>query len=160
MKVFLKRLRGIIGTGLSWAVGCVAIMAGVTAFGGWLQIPMAQWGVFFSQIPIYATFGFIMGSGFAGILSLTERHKRLADLSLRRVALWGVLGGLVFLGGFSLMFNPPNLMSWLIMASLSAGLASGSVALAKRADRKLIEGEEDPVLSLEGGDSPPALEGD
>ena len=125
-------------------------MAGVTAFGGWLQIPMAQWSVFFGQIPIYATFGFIMGSGFAGILSLTERHKRLADLSLRRVALWGALGGLVFLGGFSLMFNPPNLMSWLIMASLSAGLASGSVALAKRSDRNLIEGDDEPLPALEG----------
>jgi hypothetical protein len=160
MKQFLRRLRGVIKTGLTWAVGCVAIMAGVTAFGGWLQIPMAQWSVFFSQIPIYATFGFIMGSAFAGILSLTERHKRLADLSLRRVALWGALGSLVFLGGFSLMFNPPNLMSWLIMASLSAGLASGSVALAQRGEAKLIEGE-DQAPSLEGDDeSLPALEGE
>ena len=150
MKGFLKRLRGIIGTGLTWAVGCVAIMAGVTAFGGWLQIPMAQWGVFFSQIPIYATFGFIMGSGFAGILSLIERHKRLADLSLPRVALWGGFGGLVLLGGVSLVYGLPNLVSWLVITFLSAGFASGTVALAKRADRKLIEGDDEPLPALEG----------
>ena len=150
MKGFLRRLRGVIKTGLTWAVGCVAIMAGVTAFGGWLQLPMAQWSVFFSQIPIYAAFGFIMGGAFAGILSLTERHRRLEDLSLRRVALWGALGGLVLVGGASLAYGPPNLVSWLVMTSLSAGLASGSVALAKRAERKLIEGDDEPLPALEG----------
>ena len=150
MKGLLRRLRGIIGTGLTWAAGCVAIMGGVTAVGGWLQIPMAQWGVFFSQIPIYATFGFIMGSGFAGILSLIERHKRLADLSLPRVALWGGFGGIVLLGGVSLVYGLPNLVSWLVITFLSAGFASGSVALAKRADRKLIEGEDKPLTALEG----------
>ena len=149
MEQFLRRLRGVIKTGLTWAVGCVAIMAGVTAFGGWLQIPMAQWSVFFSQIPIYATFGFIMGSGFAGILSLIERHKRLADLSLPRVALWGGFGGLVLLGGVSLVYGLPNLVSWLVITFLSAGFASGTVALAKRADRKLIEGDDGSLPSLE-----------
>jgi len=143
MRQLLKRLRGIVGTGLTWAVGCVALMAGITAFGGW-------WDEFFNEIPIYATFGFIMGSAFAGILSLTERHRRLGDLSLRRVALWGALGGLVFLGGFSLLYGPPNLVSWLVMTSLSAGLASGSVALAKRADSKLIEGDDVQLPALEG----------
>jgi len=43
---------------------------------------------------------------------------------------------------------------------LGAGFASGSVALARRADSKLIGGDEDPVLSLEGDDSPLVLEGD
>ena len=111
-------------------------------------------------IPFFAGFGFIMGGAFAGILSLTERHRRLQDLSLRRVALWGALGGLVFLGGAALVFRPPEPMGWLILPILTAGLGSGSVALAKRADRKLIEGEDDPVLSLEGDDEPlPDLEG-
>jgi len=125
-------------------------MAGITAVGGWLQIPMARWSVFFSQIPIYAAFGFVMGGAFAGILSLTERHRRLKDLSLRRVALWGALGGLGFLGGFSLFSHTPNLVSWVVMTGVASGLATGSVALAKRADRKLLEGDDDlPALEAD-----------
>jgi len=118
-------------------------MAGVTALGGW-------WDEFFTEIPIYATFGFIMGGAFAGILSMTERHRKLEDLSFRRVALWGSFGGLALLGVVSLVYGPPNLVSWLVITFLSAGFASGSVALAQRGDASLIEGEEEPLPALEG----------
>ena len=144
MSQLLRRLRGIIGMGLTWAVGCVGIMLGITAIGGW-------WGEFFREIPIYATFGFVLGGAFGGILSLAERHRRLRELSLWRIALWGALGALPLLGGVSLVYGPPNLMSWIIMTALCAGLGTGSVALAKRADSKLIEGA-DTQLSALGGD--------
>ena len=151
MKGFLRRLRGVVKTGLLWAAFFVAFFSVPEILGGRSVL---------IGIPFFAGFGFIMGGAFAGILSLTERHRRLQDLSLRRVALWGALGGLVFLGGAALVFRPPEPMGWLILPILTAGLGSGSVALAKRADRKLIEGEDDPVLSLEGDDEPlPDLEG-
>lgn len=154
MKGFLRRLRGVITTGLLWAVGSVAFFSVFEVLGGRTDSLLIA-------IPFYAGFGFIMGGAFAGILSLTERHRRLEDLSLRRVALWGALGGLVFLGIATLVFRPPELVSWLILPILTAGFASGSVALAKRADTKLIEGDDDSVESLEGDDEPlPALEGE
>jgi len=154
MKGFLGRLRGVIKTGLLWAAFFVAYFSFREILGGRAE---SLW----IGIPFFAGFGFIMGGAFAGILSLTERHRTLQDLSLRRVALWGALGGLVFLGGAALVFRPPEPMGWLVLPLLTAGLGSGSVALAKRADTKLIEGDDESALSLEGDDEPlPALEGD
>ena len=142
MKNFLRRLRGVINTGLLWAAGSVAFFSVFEVLGG-------RSGSLLIGIPFFAGFGFIMGSAFAGILSLAERHRSLEDLSLRRVALWGALGGLVFLGGATLVFRPPEAVSWLILPLLTAGLGSGSVALAKRADTKLLEGDGD-LPALEG----------
>jgi hypothetical protein len=142
MRGFLKRLRGVIKTGLMWAVVSVAYFSPFEVLGGRAE---SLW----IGIPFFAGFGFIMGGAFAAILSLAERHRRLEDLSLWRVALWGALGGLVFLGGATLVFRAPEPMGWLVLPLLTAGLGSGSVALAKRADRKLIEGEDEPLPSLE-----------
>ena len=143
MKQFLRRLRGVIKTGLLWAAGSAAL------FGG-LDVLMGRAGGLWITIPVYASMGFIMGGAFAVVLVLTERHRLLKDLSLRRVALWGALGGLVFPGIATLMWRDKfEMVGWLIGPILAAGLASGSVALAKRADRKLIEGEDEPLPSLE-----------
>ena len=50
----------------------------------------------------------------------------------------------------------------IILTTLGVGFGARTVALAKRgSDSKLIEGEEDPVLSLEGDDELlPAIEGE
>jgi len=148
MKGFLRRLRGIIGMGLLWAVGSVAFFLGLAALqgGGW-----GGWVGILYLIPMSAGFGFIAGCAFAGILSMTERHRRLEDLSLRRVALWGAIGGCLVTGAFNLVSSGTVFWESLLMMSLlTAGLSSGSVALAKRADRKLIEGDDEPLPALEG----------
>jgi peptidoglycan/LPS O-acetylase OafA/YrhL len=144
MKAFLRRLRGVVKTGLMWAVGSVAF------FSGFLALVGRSDGILIS-IPYFASFGFIVGGVFAGILSMTERHRRLEDLSLRRVALWGAIGGLLVTVAFNLV--NAGTVYWqalLTISLLSAGLSSGTVALAKRADRKLIEGDDEPLPALEG----------
>ena len=144
MKRFLRRLRGIIGTGLTWALGFAGFNSLVLLFQGRGEILLAS-------IPVSALFGFVLGSGFAGILSLTERNRSLADLSLPRVGLWGAIGGSLVTVAFNLVFG--GTVYWgvvLVVAALSAGFSSGSVALAKRADSKLIEGDEQPLPALEG----------
>jgi hypothetical protein len=40
--------------------------------------------------------GFVSGSIFGTLLSLTENGKAILDISLRRAALWGMLSGAVF----------------------------------------------------------------
>ena len=103
---------------------------------------------------------FFAGSLFAVILSIVERRHRLEELSLRRVALWGGLGTLLAAGFGDLFFLHVNWQMTVPLILAAAGFSAGTVALAKRADRKLIEGE-DPALSLEGDDQPlPALEGE
>ena len=97
--------------------------------------------------------GFLAGASFAVILSVAERHHSLEDLSLRRVALWGAGGGLV-LSLIPLAAGIP--MAYLlgplvINAGIGAGMATGSVILARRAEsRSLMDPVDGPMLSLEG----------
>ena len=155
MKGFLRRLRGVIKTGLIGAAGFGAALSGFFALTGHVDATLFA-------LPYTAFAGFLVGGVSAGIFSLTERHRRLEDLSLRRVALWGAMGGSLVTVAFNLV--TVGFVDWpavLTITLLSAGVSSGSVALAKRADKKLIEDGDDPVPSLEGGDEPlPAIEGE
>ena len=158
MKGFLRRLRGIVGTGLTWALGWAGA---TTVFSVILGAPL---GRLVGVATTGAIFGFIAGGTFAVILSIAERHHSLADLSVRRVALWGGIGGVALVLGFAPQFlgsgmSPQQMVNayfipLVLNGLLGAGFASGSVALARRSETKLIDGDEDPVLSLEGEDQP------
>jgi hypothetical protein len=155
MKGFLRRLRGVIGTGIIWAFGFAAFNSIVALFQG------GGWAPFWGAISIGGFFGFVLGSGFASILSLTEGHRTLGELSLPRVGFWGAVGGFLFTVAFNLVFG--GTIYWgavLTVALFSAGFSSGSVALAKRSDAKLIEGADEALPSLEPDDDLPALEGE
>lgn len=96
--------------------------------------------------------GFVSGGTFAGILSLAEGRRTLDELSLKRVALWGGVGGialfLVFIprligAGLPLGMAISALLGPMaITGLLGAGSAAGSVALARRGDEKMIDGED------------------
>jgi hypothetical protein len=87
------------------------------------------------------------------ILSTTERGRKPEDLSLKRGALWGGVSGLLF-GGISNLIGGGPLWDFphflLGLALLGAVGGSGTVAAAKRADTKAIEGEDEPLPALEG----------
>ena len=156
MKRFLRRIRGIIGTAITWAVGWGAVLAGLHLFG---LSPILGLGdsAFFGSI-----IGFMAGGSFAVMLTVGEGRRRLDQLSLGRVGLWGAIGGIAvvywahgpipwsaffqfpgaFVYGTLLTFGPPCL--------LGAGFAAGSVAIARQADKKLIEGQRESLQSLEG----------
>jgi len=96
--------------------------------------------------------GFIAGTAFAVILSVAERNHSLEDLSLRRVALWGAAGGLlVSLIPLAVGIPLTYLLGPLVInAGIGAGMAGGSVAMAKRAEARLITGADSALLGLEG----------
>ena len=151
MKGLLRRLRGIIGTGLTWSVvwGGLFTVAGLVGVGNFVT-GLAMTGAFL---------GLVGGSAFAVILSIAERRHSLADLSLWRVSLWGALGGALM----ALVFGGGNLFLDFVAFMAFAGAASsaGTVAVAKRADSRLIEGGDESVLALEGDEvQRPALGGD
>jgi len=141
--------------GLTWAVGLGGLLTAVGFIVGGIFVPgLAMTGGFM---------GFIAGSAFAVILSISERKRGLADLSLWRMALWGGLGGALVAASVNIIGGSGGLI-WDFLASMAligAALSTGTVALAKRSgDAKLIEEEEDPML-IEGDDEPlPALEGE
>jgi hypothetical protein len=150
MKGFLRRLRGIVGTGLTWAFGWTVINTGLILLSG---LPLR----FVGAVALSNLFqGFLAGGTFAVILSIAERRRSLEDLSLKRTALWGGIGGILLrLAAIPLILPVgiplPNIFIPLVIDGLTgAGLASGSVALARRADGNLIESD----------GRRPALEGD
>ena len=101
-------------------------------------------------------YGLVSGVGFGALLTLREGRKTILDLSLRRVALWGVLGAaavpLLFgaLGLFEVGTTVVDVVeAILVTASLGGTFAPASVAIARRAE--LSAGEEPKLL---GDDSP------
>lgn len=128
MRKWLRRIRGSIGMGLTWAVAWSA--AG--------SVPRWVFG-FNADVPfplVFGVLGFIAGIIFSGLLVLAEGRRRFGQMTLSRFAAWGAMGGLLVSG----LFARAASLGWgdvLVVASTlavaSAVCASGSLALARRA---------------------------
>ena len=135
MKKWGRRIRAAIGMGLTW---------GAAWFGA--GILLARVPGFYSDLPfalLFAPLGFVTGIIFSGILVVIEGRGGFDRTSVPRFAGWGAASGLLLSGifvvggalrgasswGEFLVFGPP-----LVMAS--AVCAAGSLALARRAERR------------------------
>lgn len=156
----LRRLRGLTGVGLTWGTLWGTIGAGIGFVLGTLdpflwQIsnPIIDWAVGM------AAYGFVSGVGFGTLLSLGEGSKRLRELSLKRVALWGILGSaavpLLFLPFFEAGTSILDILGAMgVTAMLGGSFAPGAIAIARRAE--LAAGEDTELL----GSDDAALLGD
>jgi hypothetical protein len=86
-----------------------------------------------------AAYGFVSGLGFGTLLSLIEGRKVLRDLSLKRVALLGLLGSaavpLLFMGFFEAGTTLADVVGAMgVTAMLGGTFAPGAVAIARRAE--------------------------
>ena len=134
MKQWLRRIRGALGIGLTWAAAW---------FGA--GILLARVPGFYSDLPfalLFAPLGLVTGVIFSGILVAVERRRRRDGVSLSRFAGWGAVSGLLLAGvlvvaaalrgesvwGEFMVFGPPLALS-------SAASAAGTLALARRAQR-------------------------
>src|SRR5262252_8290238 len=84
---WLRRIRGAIAMGFTWAVAWSA-----TGF-----VPRWVFGIE-SDLPfpiLFGVLGFIAGVTFSGVLMLTEGRRRLDQMSIPRFAGWGAIGGLL-----------------------------------------------------------------
>ena len=158
MRKWLRRIRGAVGMGLTWAAGYLGVGAivalagwefGVTAFGNGLL-----W-VAFNSLASAAT-GFICGTAFSAVLSIAEGRRRFDQLSLPRFTALGTAGGVIVAGLLSVAigWGTPSLIANLgILGLLGGGCAAGSLALARAADdRELLKASEQVAhvgLSLE-----------
>ena len=135
MKKWWRRIRAAIGMGLTWGAawfGAGILLARVPGLDS--DLPFAL---------LFAPLGFVTGIIFSAILVVIEGRRGLDRMSLSRFGGWGAVSGLLLSGifvvaaalrgasgwGEFLVFGPP-----LVMAS--AVCAAGSLALARRAERR------------------------
>ena len=143
----LRRIRGVLGTAVTWAVG---------------------WGTvgFLAGVPQWAVVGFTAGAGFAVALSLAERRSRAETLVLWRTALWGGVGAVI--GGgvavpwlWAMSSGALQLLPFLgVSALLGAGSATGTLLLVRRpgAQSRLVapDGPREQLMPRAGRTAPSA----
>jgi hypothetical protein len=126
----MRRIRGGVGIGLSWAFAWFAA--------GMILLLIVGPGAADVPFPLgFGFLGFLAGVTFSGILGITERRRRFEQMSIGRFALWGGIGGVLFsllfvpfaglgLGGLALL-GP-------IFGLSGAACAAGSLAIARKAE--------------------------
>ncbi len=156
MKKWLRRIRGALGTALTWAVGW-GVVGAIT---GVLEVVLGGDPV--AAIPVVAGWvgasfglaGFIGGAIFSTVLGVVEGRRSFDQMSLPRLALWGGVGGVLV--GALLVANGAAIglfsaITIALLPLLAAGSAAGSLALARRAeDKELLEAGEEALGLTEG----------
>ncbi len=168
MKRWLRRIRGAVGMGLTWAAGWG--LAGVLIGLSWsLGLPM-EWfvEVFDAPLPALALPGFFGGAVFSTVLGFAGRRRRFDELSLSQFGAWGAVGGLL-LGLFPTLLVVSTGAASVAAAAviigtltlLSAVSASSSLALARMAEKRelLDAGAEVAEVGLTGGEAQELLGG-
>jgi hypothetical protein len=135
MRKWLRRIRGAIGIGFTWAAAWfVAGLVPRWVFGFNADVPFPL---------VFGLLGFIAGVIFSGLLVLTERRRTFDQMSLRRFALLGAIGGLLL----SAIFTKAASLGWADVLAIAPAFAiagaicaSGSLALARRAGMRELPG--------------------
>jgi hypothetical protein len=128
MGKWLRRVRGAIGMGFSWAAAwSVAGLVPRWLFGFNPDVPFPI---------VFGVLGFFAGIIFSGLLMLMEGRRGFEQMTLPRFAAWGAVGGFLL----SAIFTRAASLGWAdalaiapTFAVASAICASGSLALARRA---------------------------
>jgi len=173
VKTLLKKLKAALGIGSIWGV----------AFGG----VGAALGVLISTTSFLSTAlglgvvagvgGFVLGTGFAGLLSVMEGRRTLGELTTHRAGLWGFVAGtaLAIFGSVAIgslmdvvsvaervlgLPIPIGLQLTAVAAgaasygAIAAGLAAATVSLAKRSPSALQTGSSASGRNLLGDGAP------
>lgn len=153
MPRWLRLLRGMLGTGLTFSV-VVAAVSAVVAGVAWL-LPGAMSSAEVVEMIFMgfraAAIAFPVGVVFSGGLALTARHRTFDELSIPRVAALGAVGGLALFGllalnAWSAWSTADAIGNLVILVGIGAGAAGGTLALARRASPALEPGDEQARL--------------
>lgn len=134
MRRWIRRIRGAIGMGLTWAAAW---------FGAGMLLLLVV-GPDAADVPFpigFGFLGFLAGVSFSGVLGLIDGRRRFEQMSLPRFAAWGGLGGALL----AALFVPAAGLGVGALAVLvpvfglaGSGCAAGTLALARRADETLL----------------------
>lgn len=151
MSRWQRLLRGMIGTGLTFAAG-VGVVASLIVGFVWL-LPGTSSGIEMIRIVVASViWAFPIGVAFSGLLALTARGRSFDELSLPRFAALGAGGGLLLFGvlaanayqSWSVLTALVNLAIFLV---LGGGSATVTLVLARRAGQALKSADEPRRLS-------------
>jgi hypothetical protein len=157
MKSWVRRIRGALGMGLTFAVaggvvGALISLGFVVRTG---SRPDAPFPIMFGVL------GLVAGLLFSGVLRLAAGRRRFDEMSLPRFAAWGAGVGLALSATFFLAVarGDPTFFRYFfavgpLAATAVAGCAAGSLALARRAEGRALLGttEDEPALGRPEGE--------
>jgi hypothetical protein len=147
MGKWARRIRGAIGMGFTWAAA-------------WFLVGLLpRWVLGFNpDVPfpiVFGALGFIAGVTFSSLLVMTEGRRNFDQMSLRRFAGWGAIGGVLL----SAFFAKTASLGWGDLLALaptlavaSAVCASGSLALARRAQSLELHDDNEEAAGAEIAD--------
>jgi hypothetical protein len=148
MNIWGRRIRGAIGMGLIWAFtasGVAAVIVRVTTINPDLPLPL-----------LFAPLGFITGILFSALLVIIERRRGFDRMSVSRFAGWGAASGLLLAGiivAGAALRGAPLLGEFLLfgpaLTIAGASFAAGSLALARRAERRQLPATDKNTSALQ-----------
>ena len=142
MKRWLRRIRGVVGMGLIWAVVWAIVGGGV------MEGLVDPHGKILDMWPqTLAIPGFVGGVAFAALLQIAEGRRRFDELSLPRFGAWGAVTGLM-LGVLAVAAGAANEAPLWLRAAVIIGpmtllggvSASGTLALARMGGKRELSG--------------------
>lgn len=151
MRDLLRRVRGALGMGVTWALTWAVVGGGI------MEGIVDPNGEILDMWPqTLAIPGFVFGIAFSVLLAVAARRRRFDELSLSRFAAWGAGTGLL-MGGLALAAGalPALAPFWWRAAVLVAPVtllstisSTGALAVARLATRRegLPRGADDAAL--------------
>lgn len=145
MPRWMKVVRGMIGTGLTFGVG-VGGLAAITAALVWLGHGVTGREVF-EIAGKCSVVAFLLGVGFSGVLAITARGREFNKLSVRLIGGLGAGAGVLYWGFLALnggrsWSGRDALGNLVILVGMGAVAASATLLIARKASSSLGSGDE------------------
>ncbi len=142
-----RRIRAMLGTGVTFAAGVTVVGSIVAAV-----VMLAGEGSFhetFGMVGRFAVVSFVLGVAFSALLALTARSRRLAELSVPRFAALGGGAGLLYflllaLNAYARWSVSDAIANLVILTVLGSGSATAILLLARRGGRPELEPGAEP----------------
>jgi O-antigen/teichoic acid export membrane protein len=156
---WLRMIRGMIGTGLTFAAGVGVVGSTLGILG--VLLGKLSWDDL-RLVAKLSVVAFIVGVVFSGVLAIAARSRQFDKLSLRFVTGLGAGGGLLYflfiaaMNGAKVWSASQAIANLAILLILGGGSAAGTLILARKAGHALTSGEESRSLG-EGGIEAPVV---
>ena len=157
MSPWKRIVRGMIGTGLTFAAG-VGVAGTIVGLVG-LLLGALSWDDL-RMVAKLAVIAFLVGVGFSGVLAIAARGRTFDRLSLRFVTALGAGGGLLYFlfiaaaNGASVWSVWNAIGNLAILTLLGGGSAAATLIVARRAGRALNAGVDSHSLGEGSSEAP------